>query len=574
MTPRVTATIITFPGGEKYLQEAIDSVNDQTFKDFKLIVVNDERSGEIKWNQLIEECDTEYLWLFHHDDVAMPNFLEVMIKALDERPQACAAFCLDYVIDSNGKRLRHNIWPFKVKDVYTYRDVMGYMARVGNVIRMPSFVMRMSLAGHHRLDKKTGTAGDTALWFRMLKEHPIIILPDKLFCYREHPESDTQKNVVGTHRIWDHGSALEESIKLLPNEVPWYAYTEIGFGQAQRAEAYEIDRLQNRLKKSQKIRFVIAHEPPYNAGTGVLAAERVKRFNEQDNEWYTWYVFPQEDANANPTTGMVNGVPALSCNTMDYKKFIERHGPSFIEIHHILRWPLELLGIDRKKSLWLHDATLWCPKFHMYDGEGMCTGPTTEKCAKCVNVNTSDIKARKDYIASTLPSFDQVICNSKWTADWLLKEFEFEGEVSTPVMPEMVPHPKRKRIGFFGGFYPVKGIDTILEAMKQLPEYDLMMYSHGIPSKYMDGIRMRGYDNVFCMGGYKRSDLPVLVNLVDLCVVPSLMESYGLVARELMACGAKVICSTAGGMAEIGTFEPGNVTALVQAIKEVPCETT
>jgi glycosyltransferase involved in cell wall biosynthesis len=567
---RVTVSVITYPGGEKYLQETIDSINDQTFKDFKLVVTNDDRNNTIKWNEAIDQCDTEYLWLFHHDDVALPNFLETMVAALDAQPTAAAAFCHDYIIDQNGKRVGQTECRIPQKPLYTYRDLVEYSGAFGNVIRCPSFTLRMSMFKddqdlRHCLDPaRFGTAGDTALWYRITSKHPIIILPDKLYKYRTHPDSDTQKNIVGTAAVWDGMRAWAYGVTLRPEDVRWRTWMGLESGQVKEKLWREGVRLQGRSKASQRVRFVVVHEPPYNAGTGVLAAERVKLLNQKDNSWFTFYVCPGEKH----WVGMQGDIPVITCDPKEYRALVANHKPSFIEFWHFLVWPLEFLGVDVPKSLWLHDATLWCPKFHMWDGQGICTNAGVDKCAKCVGVKASDIEARKDYIASVLPKFDQLISNSEWTAEGLSREYGLASDISEPKVPPLTLHPARKRIGFFGGFYPVKGVNVLLDAMKRLPDVDLMMFSNGVPPEMLDGHRLWGYGNVWVVGGYARSDMAFLGHLVDLCVVPSLIESYGLVARELRSLGFNVVCSTAGGLGEIGTFEPDNVDALVEAIKE------
>lgn len=567
--PKVTVAITTHPGSNRqYLQEAIDSVNDQEYRDFKLVVVDDDRTAGEKWNEQLNICDTEYLWIFSHDDVALPGFLGKMVAALDGQPAAAAAFCCDYIIDKDGRRIGQTDCHLPYKQTYNYRDIIDATMRYGNVIRCPSAVLRVSLLNNPPIRYELaffGTAGDTAMWFSILNRHPVVVLPDKLYKYRDHPQSDTQMNVIGTEKVWESLKALEYGASLRPNDVPWTVWMGLGRAREQERLWLEDRRLKTRLQGSKNRRFVVVHEPPYANGTGVLAAERVKMLNLKDNDWFTWYVYPSKEGQF---LGIQEGVPVLSCMPQDYKYLIGKYNPTQLEFHHFLVWPLEFLGVDVPKSLWLHDATLWCPRFHMWDGEKVCSGTGIEECAKCVGVNTSDINARKDYIASVLPSFAQIVSNSAWTAEGLKREYGVDSDISEPDVPPLSPHPARKRIGYFGNWYQVKGIYVLLDAMKRLPDVDLMMFSYSVPKECLDGRRMHGYDNVYVFDGYKRADIPFLGMLVDVCVVPSLIESYGLVARELQGCGFKVVATTAGGMKDIGTVEPGNVDALIEAIRE------
>lgn len=56
-------------------------------------------------------------------------------------------------------------------------------------------------------------------------------------------------------------------------------------------------------------------------------------------------------------------------------------------------------------------------------------------------------------------------------------------------------------------------------------------------------------DDCMFLGPIKRENLPYYYSSADVCVVPSLYESFGLVAVEAMACGTPVVASKVGGLA-------------------------
>ena len=85
--PKVTVIIPTV--GRPELQQAIDSVNAQTFKDFELLVEHDtERVGKsIMVNNAVKKAKGEYILVVDDDNVIAPQFLELTVKAIEEESE-------------------------------------------------------------------------------------------------------------------------------------------------------------------------------------------------------------------------------------------------------------------------------------------------------------------------------------------------------------------------------------------------------------------------------------------------------------------------------------------------------
>ncbi|MGD9130435.1 MAG: glycosyltransferase [Candidatus Bathyarchaeota archaeon] len=80
-------------------------------------------------------------------------------------------------------------------------------------------------------------------------------------------------------------------------------------------------------------------------------------------------------------------------------------------------------------------------------------------------------------------------------------------------------------------------------------------------------------EDVIFVGPVRRERLPYFYSIADVCVVPSLYESFGLVAVEAMSCGTPVIASKVGGLAHTVRdgysglhFLPGRADHLAKAI--------
>ena len=144
------------------------------------------------------------------------------------------------------------------------------------------------------------------------------------------------------------------------------------------------------------------------------------------------------------------------------------------------------------------------------------------------------------------------------------------------------------RVGFAGQWIARKGLDVLLKAWVTLkstvPSCEL--YLAGGPSlwKNVSGVagaqeltarvrHMEQHGSVHYVGELRRSAMPAFWNSVDVAVVPSLYEPFGLVALEAMSCGVPVIAAAVGGLRTIIVdgesglvIPPGDAAALTQAL--------
>jgi D-inositol-3-phosphate glycosyltransferase len=119
---------------------------------------------------------------------------------------------------------------------------------------------------------------------------------------------------------------------------------------------------------------------------------------------------------------------------------------------------------------------------------------------------------------------------------------------------------------FVGRIDPVKGLDTLLEAVKLLERragLRLLVVGGsppGTPPRQIDhderGLRdlarrLGVDDRVRWLGPIEQERLPHYYGAADVVVVPSRYESFGLVALEALACGAAVVASRVGGLPTI-----------------------
>lgn len=125
--------------------------------------------------------------------------------------------------------------------------------------------------------------------------------------------------------------------------------------------------------------------------------------------------------------------------------------------------------------------------------------------------------------------------------------------------------PENRMILFVGRIEPLKGVDTLIQAMACLDLQEVRQPVHlaiiggepnVIPQDMSDEMtRLQKMCDELCMGGLvvflgKRGQdtLPYYYSAAEVVVMPSLYESFGMVALEAMACGTPVIASEVGGL--------------------------
>ena len=145
---------------------------------------------------------------------------------------------------------------------------------------------------------------------------------------------------------------------------------------------------------------------------------------------------------------------------------------------------------------------------------------------------------------------------------------------------EVVGIPKEDRMVLFvGRIEPLKGIDTLIEAMamlkikcKKCPHYLVIIGGENDSqeerfSSEMERLKILshelGIEDVIIFSGKRGQDsLPYYYSAAEVVVMPSHYESFGMVALEAMACGTPVIASEVGGLrylikeGETGYFVP------------------
>jgi len=121
-------------------------------------------------------------------------------------------------------------------------------------------------------------------------------------------------------------------------------------------------------------------------------------------------------------------------------------------------------------------------------------------------------------------------------------------------------------VGFAGQWVESKGCNVLLDAWQIVrqtcPDAELLFAGSDklwkgaspTPGSADAGRRIReaasqGWLNI--AGEFRRAEMPQFWNSLDIAVVPSFNEAFGLVALEASACGIPVVASDVGGLKDI-----------------------
>ncbi len=178
---------------------------------------------------------------------------------------------------------------------------------------------------------------------------------------------------------------------------------------------------------------------------------------------------------------------------------------------------------------------------------------------------------------------DHIVAGSPMDKVHMVELYEAPAERITVIPPGVdVTHfrprpqaPARQRIGvaedtflilFVGRIEPLKGVDTLLRAVRRLAQRccaakDITVVIIGgdasVPRERMDAEMARllalrdalGLQDLVTFLGRQGQDvLPDYYAAADVVVMPSYYESFGMVALEAMACGRPVVASRVGGL--------------------------
>lgn len=237
--PKVSVLLPTY-NHEQYLTETIESVLNQTFTDFELLITDDcstDKSAEVicgykderitatlfeknqgtvrALNYLLRMAKGEYIAVLGSDDVWEPTKLECQVAFLENNPNYAACFTKATIINQDSQMIDEDSALARAFDMdnLDHAHMLKEFFLTGNHFCHSSVLIRTSVhreIGEYNLAYRQ--LHDLDLWVRLLIHHDVYIMDEKYVRYRfvENSGNVSQNTTKNNSRMYNEAIQIIE----------------------------------------------------------------------------------------------------------------------------------------------------------------------------------------------------------------------------------------------------------------------------------------------------------------------------------------------------------------------------
>lgn len=198
-----------------FVGEAIQSILDQSFQDFDIVVTDDgsrdgtpdiiakfsdpriklevfseNRGGVIAGNSALRRASGKYIARLNSDDFFLPDKLEKQVSFLEANPDIAAVFGLPRLIDEGGKPFADGYQEFTFPFPHprpSREEWLRFFFLKGNCLCFPTVLIRRSIFDEiGLLDPRLANLPDLDMWVRLCMKHDIYVMQTELTAFRKH----------------------------------------------------------------------------------------------------------------------------------------------------------------------------------------------------------------------------------------------------------------------------------------------------------------------------------------------------------------------------------------------------
>lgn len=245
VAPKISVLMPVY-NGERFLQEAVDSILAQTFTDFEFIIVDDgstdgsleiltklqdpririvrnrNNQGVVRsLNDGLAAAQGEFIARMDADDISRPDRLSKQIVFLETFPEIGVLGTGIRIMDSSGVRI-------PAKKLFTEHEALRWGLCFSTSIMHPTVMMRRKIveeAGGY--NQEMAQAEDYDLWRRLSAVTRLANLPDELVDLRRHETNasslhalEVRQHAMNTSRLM-MSHILDEDVPLAMIQPLW-----------------------------------------------------------------------------------------------------------------------------------------------------------------------------------------------------------------------------------------------------------------------------------------------------------------------------------------------------------------
>jgi len=206
------SVIVPAYNAERYILETIETVRQQIFLDFELIVINDGSTDHtlellntvkeprlkiisyqnggvsVARNRGITHANGDFIAFLDADDLWTSDKLELQLSALQQHPEAGVAYSWTHYMDEQGKYF-HTGEPITFEgNVYADMLVNNFLASGSNPL-----IRRQALESTGEFDPELAPSEDWDFYLRLAARWPFVVVPKPQILYRRATGSGSSK---------------------------------------------------------------------------------------------------------------------------------------------------------------------------------------------------------------------------------------------------------------------------------------------------------------------------------------------------------------------------------------------
>ena len=236
--PKVSVIIPNY-NHSRFLPQRLESVLNQTYQDFELILLDDcstdnsrdildqyrnhprvsmvdynkQNSGSTfkQWEKGISYSTGEYIWIAESDDYCDLTFLSELVPLLDKYAHASIVYCQSVSVDEKNMGLYNwlehtnifqpNIWQNNfciqgsdaILNFFIYRNILPNASSA--IFRKSAYLSSTGIDTNKTLN------GDWLLWVKLLESNSLVFVAKALNYFRQHNNKATGKNTKNFNNL-------------------------------------------------------------------------------------------------------------------------------------------------------------------------------------------------------------------------------------------------------------------------------------------------------------------------------------------------------------------------------------